>query len=68
MGSYAWYYNAGNFTYYWTRSHVMSATQFAREVSKAIGKTLAASDISAADRQSDIDRLQRIAKNLIYVD
>ena len=46
----------------------MSTTQFAREVSKAIGKTLTASDISAADRQSDIDRLQRIAKNLIYVD
>ena len=67
MGSYAWYYNAGNSTYYWTRSYVMSATQFAREVSRMTGKNLSASDISAAERQADVDRLERIASILIYV-
>lgn len=68
MGSYAWYYNAGNRKYYWTRSYVMSATQFAREVSELTGKTLTASDISAADRQADIDRIEKLADTLIYID
>lgn len=67
MGSYAWYYHADGRTYYWTESYSMSATQFAREVSRLTGKSLSASDISAASRQADIDRIQRIAHPLIYV-
>lgn len=66
-GSYAWYYNAGQGTYYWTESYTMSATQFAREVSEMTGRNLSASDISAANRQSDIDGVQRRATTLIYV-
>lgn len=67
MGSYAWYYHGDNRTYYWTESYNMSATQFAREVSRMIGKSLSASDISAASRQADIDRIKRIASTVIYV-
>lgn len=67
MGSYAWYYHADDRVYYWTESYTMSATQFAREVSRLTGKSLSASDISAANRQADVDRLKRIASSLIYV-
>ena len=67
MGSYAWYYHADGRTYYWTESYNMSATQFAREVSRMTGKSLTASDISAASRQADVDRLKNIASPLIYV-
>lgn len=67
MGSYAWYYNAGNRIYYWTESYTMSATQFAREVSHATGTTLSASDISAAERQADIDRIRYLASTLIHI-
>lgn len=67
MGSYAWYYHADGRTYYWTESYNMSATQFAREVSRLTGKSLTASDISAASRQADVDRLKNIANPLIYV-
>ena len=67
MGSYAWYYHADGRTYYWTESYNMSATQFAREVSRLTGKSLSASDISAASRQADVDRLKNIASPLIYV-
>ena len=68
MGSFAWYYHAENFVYYWTGSHEMSATQFAREVSRMTGKSLSASDISEAKRQADIDRIERVAKQLVHVD
>ena len=67
MGSYAWYYHADGRTYYWTESYKMSATQFAREVSRMTGKSLTASDISAACREADVDRLKNIASPLIYV-
>lgn len=67
MGSYAWYYHADDRVYYWTESYNMSATQFAREVSHMTGKSLTASDISAASRQADIDRIKRIASSVIYV-
>lgn len=67
MGSYAWYYHDDNRTYYWTESYNMSATQFAREVSRMTGKSLSASDISVAYRQADLDRIRRIASTLIYV-
>lgn len=68
MGSYAWYYNAGNSIYYWTESYTMSATQFAREVSNLTGKILTASDISAASRQADLDAVKKRSKQMIYVD
>ena len=67
MGSYAWYYHADDRVYYWTESYTMSATQFAREVSRLTGRSLSASDISAANRQADVDRIKRIASSLIYV-
>lgn len=67
MASYAWYYHADGYTYYWTESYNMSATQFAREVSHLTGKSLSASDISSASRQADLDRIKRIASTLIYV-
>lgn len=67
MGSYAWYYHAGNGVYYWTYSHDMSTTQFAREVSKLIGKSLTASDISAANRQADLDAAKRRSSQMIYI-
>ncbi len=68
MAAYGWYYYAGNLTYYWTESYTMSATQFAREVSRYTGEKLTASDISEAKRQADIDRIKRIASKLIYID
>lgn len=67
MASYAWYYHADGFTYYWTESYNMSATQFARVVSEMTGKSLTASEVSAANRQADIDRIKKIASTLIYV-
>ena len=45
--TYAWTYNAGNGVYYWTESFTMSATQFAREVSSKVDKSLSSSDVSA---------------------
>ena len=65
--SVAWYYNAGNMVYYWTESYTMSATQFAREVSQYVGKSLSASDISACERQADLDKKRRIASEFIYI-
>lgn len=67
MGSYAWYYHSDGYTYYWTEAYNMSATQFAREVSRMTGNSLSASDISVAYRQADLDRIRRIASTLIYV-
>lgn len=67
MGSYAWYYHADDRVYYWTESYNMSATQFAREVSRRTGKLLTASDISAASRQADIDWIKRIASSVIHI-
>lgn len=64
----AWYYNAGNRVYYWTESYTMSATQFAREVSRYVGKSLSASDISACERQADLDSKRKIASEFIYID
>lgn len=67
MGAnYAWYYNAGDRTYYWTESFNMSATQFANEVSELIGKPLTASDVSAADKKGYDSMLRRAART-IYV-
>lgn len=63
----AWYYNAGNMVYYWTESYTLSATQFAREVSLLTGKTISASDVSACERQADLDKKRRIASEFIYV-
>ena len=63
----AWYYNAGNRVYYWTESYTMSATQFAREVSRHIGKSISASDVSACERQADLDAKRRIASEFIYI-
>ena len=67
MGAYAWYYNTGTGTYYWTESYTMSATQFAREVSNRIGQSLSASDISCAYRQADMDKVHSRARELIYI-
>ena len=67
MGSFAWLYNAGNGIYYWTESYNMSTTQFAREVSRLTGKSLSASDISAANRQADLDAAERRSTQMIYV-
>lgn len=66
--SVAWYYHAADRVYYWTESYTMSATQFAREVSKRVGKSLSASDISACERQADLDSKKRIAKEFIYIE
>lgn len=65
--SVAWYYNAGNRVYYWTESYNMSTTQFAREVSHRIGKSISASDVSACERQSDLDSKRKIASQFIYI-
>lgn len=67
MGSFAWYFHADDRVYYWTESYNMSATQFAREVSRRTGKSLTASDISAASRQADIDWIKRIASSVIHI-
>lgn len=54
---YAWYYNDHSTgRCYYVRSHEMSVTEFAREVSKVIGRIISASDTSAAYRQSDLDK------------
>lgn len=67
MGAYAWYYNTGTGTYYWTESYAMSATQFAREVSNRIGQGVNAPDISCAYRQADMDKVNKRARELIYI-
>ena len=67
MSSYAWYYNAGNGIYYWTNSYDMSASQFAREVSSIVGRSLSASDVSAASGQSDLNSVERRARQMIYI-
>ena len=56
----AWYYNAGNRVYYWTESYTLSATQFAREVSRLTGNSISASDVSACERQADLDSKRKI--------
>ena len=53
--------------YYWTESYTLSATQFAREVSRRIGKSISASDVSACARQSDLDSKRKIALEFIYI-
>lgn len=67
MGSYAWIYHAEGRTYYWTESYTLSATEFANQVSYMIGKRITASDVSAATREADLDRIRKIADKLIYV-
>lgn len=67
MGAYAWYYNAGGGTYYWTPSYTMSATQFAMEVSRLIGRTISASDISVAKRQSELDAAEERSTEMIRI-
>ena len=64
----AWLYHAGDRVYYWTESYTMSTTQFAREVSRCIGKSLSASDISVCERQADLDSKRKIALKFIYID
>ncbi len=67
VAAFAWYYNAGQGTYYWTESYTMSTFQFAREVSRLTGESLSESDISEAHRQADLDAIKRRARNIIYV-
>ena len=67
MAYYAWYYNAGQGTYYWGESFKMSCTQFAQEVSSLTGKKLGPGDISAATK-NDMDKVERRASNLIHID
>ncbi len=64
--TYAWTYNAGNGVYYWTESFTMSATQFAREVSSKVDKSLSSSDVSA-ETKSGMDAVERRARQLIYI-
>lgn len=67
MGAYAWYYYAGTGTYYWTEAFNMSTTQFAREISGLVGKSLGPSDISEARSRSDLDSVKRRALEMIYI-
>lgn len=67
MGSIAWYYNAGQGTYYWTESYTLSASQFAYEVSRMIGRSISASDVSAAYSQHDLNGVESRASIMIYV-
>lgn len=64
--TYAWTYNAGNGVYYWTKSFNMSATQFAREVSSKVDKSLSSSDVSA-ETKSGMNAVERRARQLIYI-
>lgn len=64
--NYAWYYNAGGGTYYWTESYNMSTSQFAREVSHLIDKCTSAADISAGT-SAGFEALKKRASTLIYV-
>lgn len=68
MGCYAWYYNAGQGTYYWGEAFMMSCTHFAQEVSKFTGENLGPSDVSAANSKAEMIAVERRALRLIHID
>ncbi len=67
MANLVWYYNAGNGVYYWTESYSMSVTQFALKVSQELGKTITASDTSAATKKINVDAMKARASTLIHL-
>lgn len=61
MASMYWYYHDRNSgKRYYTESYSMSVTAFAERVSGIVGYTVSASDISAADRQHDLDKFSNL--------
>lgn len=65
MGAYAWYYNDhSNDISYWAFSNEYSTSEFARQVSRIVGKTIYASDTSYATGSADLERHQRGMKTV----
>ncbi len=67
MGCYAWYYNAGQGTYYWGEAFEMSCTYFAQQVSELTGRNLGPSDVFAANSKTEMNAVERRASNLIHI-
>lgn len=61
MGAMYWIYNdTTSDTRYYVEAYAMSVTDFAKQVSDIIGRTITASDTSYADRQKDLDRFRNL--------
>lgn len=67
MGAFAWYYNAGQGTYYWTEAYNMSASNFAQKVSVLVKQPISAADTSSATK-SNFEAMKKRATNTIHID
>lgn len=61
MGAMYWiYHDMTSDTHYYVEAYTMSVTEFAKQVSRIIGRTITAGETSYADRQKDLDRFRNL--------